>query len=1344
MADYSTTASVVLTVNGQQAKKMLADLQKQSEELGKKIKAATDAHDDKALKKYKAELRNVNRMMDQIKNSGQKVDAVLQRLDKATPKELNKALVELKRQLNGIERGSDAWNKQIAKIKQVKAQIAELNAEMKVQQSWTQRLASKFNEFGASLMAAVAGLTGLVLAGKKAVSEFAQMDEAMANTQKFTGMTVDQVRDLNEEFKQMDTRTTRDKLNELAQEAGRLGKTSKEDIMGYVQAADILNVALSDLGDGATQKIAKLSNIFGVEETEGTYNAMVKIGSVINVLSQNSTASKPYLVEFTNRLAGVGNQANMTIQQIVGLGAVLDANAQKVEASATAISQVLTRMYTDPSKYARVAGLDVENFANLLKTDANEALLQFLEALNKAGNMDVLAPMFKDMGESGARAIAAMSTLASKIDDVRWQQQNANKAFEEGTSVLHEYEIFNNTAQASIDKARKRIQELSIELGEKLMPIMSHVMSSGTFTLKLLNNLVDFTSKYWRELVTITAAISAYSVVVNLATIKTKAFAGAQAIANGALKAFNLLIKTNPLGLLISALTAAATAFMLFKSKTAEARKEIEASKKTHDEWLKGLTDLTDKMDSNSKHQISVLDRVYSAATNVANSTEKRRLEAQRLIDQYPEYFGKMTTEQIMLGDAKTAYDQLRESILEVAKAKAAEAKIQENQSMAIDIEMENKELEKQRNLQSARVAGAQMAYDTTKRNFDSKHSNYFSRTFGSTAEDRKNLANTKLDLDNANKDLIEIDEKLEQNKEKLKNIESKNEELYNIASKHSNTSVLDQSPIITQVSSEDSNISKDRFAAEKEWREKAEAEARIAYRTGQMDYIQYTQRMDVIAEQFYQKQLEHADLSENERLKIQAAYLDAQTKKQEDWQKATIEAENVSYAFRKSQLIQFYIDGKIEKETYDIQIEELEMEHQRQLIRLTKEGTKERIQAEQQLQNMQFAQVQKRKKEIESLMNQIKDSYFGLNESERQEGYDKEMAALDTVYDKEVAAAQGNAEELTRIEEAKQLAILAIKKKYGKISEDEYKNSFETAIDKSVDWLNSEGGQALTGAMGNVVSGMSAIFSQLSSYIQADLDLQTAAIEKRYDKEVEKAEGNTYRIKKLEKQKEDEIAKVKDEANRKMFAMQVIQAVAQTAQNALNAYGSAAAVPVVGYILAPIAAAMAVAAGAIQVASIKKQQQAAAAQGYAEGGFTPKGGKYEEVGVVHAGEWVASQELVNNPKTRPILEALDYAQRTNTIGSISAKDVSRSITAPMVLAHGGATSQPNVIVNMPDNSSNNELNDTLGKLNRRLDEPFVTVNSVTGDEGYEQAKDKYNRLIKNKSPKSKKPKSSK
>lgn len=494
---------------------------------------------------------------------------------------------------------------------------------------------------------------------------------------------------------------------------------------------------------------------------------------------------------------------------------------------------------------------------------------------------------------------------------------------------------------------------------------------------------------------------------------------------------------------------------------------------------------------------------------------------------------------------------------------------------------------------------------------------------------------------------------------------------------------------------------------------------------------------------EFCEKQLLHTNLTETERLKITAEWREAQLKQQQHIDEQTIEQENSRYNTELAGLKQFYIDGSISKETYDLKMEEAEIEHQRKLVALTKEGSRERLQAEQQLQSLLIAQVQRKQQEREKLEAKyaaMKKDYFGDNPKEAQAKYDADLALLDVVYQRELAAAGDNAAEKLRIDEAYEQAKLALKKKYGLLAEEDTRNAMEKGIADSVEWLNGDGGKALTGTLDTLVSGMSAIFSQLSTMMQAELEIQTASINKRYDAEISRAEGNTYKVKKLEKDKEKELAKAKKDANRKMFAMQVIQAVAQTATNALNAYGSAAAVPVVGYILAPIAAAMAVAAGVIQIAAIKKQQQASEAQGYAEGGFTPSGGKDEVAGVVHKGEWVASQRLVNNPRTRPLLDALDYAQRNNTLGSITAADVSRTITAPAVLA--AQPQAPTVVNNTTYNSisdSTDRITSVLDRLDSRLNEPFVTVNTVTGDHGIQQAQDEYDRLMKNKSPKSRK-----
>lgn len=355
-----------------------------------------------------------------------------------------------------------------------------------------------------------------------------------------------------------------------------------------------------------------------------------------------------------------------------------------------------------------------------------------------------------------------------------------------------------------------------------------------------------------------------------------------------------------------------------------------------------------------------------------------------------------------------------------------------------------------------------------------------------------------------------------------------------------------------------------------------------------------------------------------------------------------------------------------------------------------------------------------------------------------------KDMEVVESLYAQGLISKKQYEEAKARIERTYNKKSLDAVRRFGSTQTNQlldiyeaWKNFFDSTEEDGGNWATR-----LAALASSVFAVMNAGMQQASEYMQACADVETAKIEKKYDREIELAEGNSYKVKKAEKKKEQEIAKIKSETARKQFAMQVIQAVAQTATNALNAYGSAAAIPVVGHILAPIAAAMAVAAGMLQIATIKKQQQASEAQGYMSGGFTPDGQPDEVAGVVHAGEWVASQKLVKSPQTRPLIEALDYAQRNNTIGSITHSDVSRSITAPMMIAaQPQSTTAPAVtnIYTSEGERSNDKIVAVLDRLDSRLNEPFVTVNTVTGDHGIQRAQDEYDKLMRNKAPKSRK-----
>lgn len=1407
MSNINTNATVTLTVNGKQAQDMLDGLKKKSQDLEQAIDKARKAGDKASLQKLQRELKQTKSQINQIESAIVGVERVMKNLDKATPKELQKTLTTLKKQLNGIERGTAEWNRQTEAIRRVKAEIEKVNLEMREAEGRWSRFNRIVNDWQTTIMGAAAAVTGFVMAGRAAVRAYADMDAELANVRKFTGMTAEQVAQLNEEFKKMDTRTSREDLNKLAQEAGRLGKTSVEDVLGFVRAADQINVALDDLGEGATLTLSKLTNIFGDEKRLGTEKALLAVGSVINELSQNCTASAPYLANFAQRLAGVGAQAKMTIPEIMGFAAVLDSQGQAVEMSATALQKLIMDMFANTDKIIKATGMNAKAFKDILAKDANEALIMLLERLRELGNIDVLAPVFKDMGENGARASSVIAALAGNIETVKWEQEEANKAFKEATSVTKEFDVQNNTVQAGLDKAKKAFNEVAVELGEKLSPVMSHVISSTSLMMKGLSLTISFIIKFKAEIATAATVLAAYAVAVNLATIKAHLATAAHVAYNAILKAgsilhatynmavyamaaaynrvtgnavraaaatraFNAAVRANPIGLLVTALTAAVTVVGLWQAKMRSAREEHERLRR---EALQSANEIKN-VEARIGEETSAVKRLKDAIDSENVGSDKRNALIREFNNRFGQYLSKLLTEKSTALDLANAYSEVCKNLRAKILLEAKEKDVKEQVGTRYGWEATRLSEFDAISRKNGSVingdwlkAAVDEEYQKQSRkggviNFESIQREVFKQYAKLMVKDgygNKNYTKANSEMQAAMGAYIRqytstrakersVEDKWRPYQSDIDNALAAGMNVEDIPT--SGGSVPSSSSSTNKKTGKTDKSHEDKFAAEKAWKEKEEALNRIAYATGKEDYEQYQKRMLEITEEYNQKILERNDLTEQEKLNAQVGYYEAQQKEREESLKRTIEDENNAYNEQVAAIKQKFVDGKMSTESYERALELLELAHMREMVSITKEGTKERLQAEKEYQDKLIADMKKKQQEAEQAekehqarLKSMKDQYFGDSPEEKQIKYLSDLTDLDEVYNNQIAMAGENADEKLRIDKAYEEAKKALREKYGIESEEDNKNLLEQMNDDVMEWINDPDNpwpkalQVMSEAMG-------AVFQQLTSLVQAETEIQIAAIEKRYDAEISRAEGNNYQIKKIEKKKQADIDKIKKEANKKMFAMQAIQAVAQTATAAINAYSSAAAIPYIGYILAPIAAAAAIAAGMMQVAVIKKQQQAAEAKGYAEGGFTGKGKKHEVAGVVHKGEWVASQELVNSPVARPMIDALEYAQRNNTIGSLRTEDVARSIN-PFSLGSGSAAaSTPTVIVQQASPSSEEsgelaaafrEYAATLSRLQQRLDEPFVTVNTVTGDKGIKQAQDEYDQLIRNKTPKS-------
>lgn len=508
-----------------------------------------NAQGKKDTKDYTAQekaLKKLERSYATYQNKIQETERVLKNLSGATHKELMSTKRILTNELKKETRGTEQYTSKLRALNAVQKELTiaqnEMNGTLGSQGTFFSRAANGFNKYFGMFTSAVAAITGVSLAFRKLSQDAAKMDDVYSDVMKTTGNTKSEVLDLNAAFKEMDTRTSREQLNMLARDAGKLGLSSRKDILDFVESANQIQVALGeDLGEGAIREVGKMVDVFtkSTRELENLdlKQKMLAVGSAINEIGASSSAQEDFLVQFAGRLGGVATQAGIGIDAVLGFASVLDQDMQQVEMSATALQQVIIKMMGDPAKFARLAGVEVSKFTQLVRTDANEAIKVLLRSLNERGGFQELVPLFDEMGLSGTRAVGVLSSLAGSIDKIDAAQALANKSIIEGTSLTNEYNIKNNNAAAMLEKRKKAFQDSAENLGQRLNPAMLKSTNILTYIVKLLPSVFDFLEKYGQYIVYLATAYAAY-------TVATKAAIAWETKWKMSLSASNILLKT--------------------------------------------------------------------------------------------------------------------------------------------------------------------------------------------------------------------------------------------------------------------------------------------------------------------------------------------------------------------------------------------------------------------------------------------------------------------------------------------------------------------------------------------------------------------------------------------------------------------------------------------------------------------------------------------------------------------------------------------------------------------------------------------------------------------------------
>ncbi len=270
----------------------------------------------------------------------------------------------------------------------------------------------------------------------KVQGEVARLNDSFTNSD---------IADITNDLRSLDTATGLQDLLKIAALGGQFG-VAKKDVKGFTEAIDAVNVSLGDEFGGnvdeVTKQVGKLAVLYG-DATKSIGENVTKTGSLLNEQSAKLTnVTAGFLADFALRVSGTAASLKLSLGDVAGIGSVLEQSGIGVERAGTATNTILSGLAKNFRLYAKELGLSAKetiDFKNLINTDANSALLFFLQRLkaSSATATDFQAKL-KDLKITGDGESASLLALVQNIDKVTEAQQVANKAFADGTSVTEE------------------------------------------------------------------------------------------------------------------------------------------------------------------------------------------------------------------------------------------------------------------------------------------------------------------------------------------------------------------------------------------------------------------------------------------------------------------------------------------------------------------------------------------------------------------------------------------------------------------------------------------------------------------------------------------------------------------------------------------------------------------------------------------------------------------------------------------------------------------------------------------------------------------------------------------
>lgn len=663
---------IEILLDGRQASDQLKDLSKNAATLRIELAKAYQANDAGKVAETEWELNKLNTRMKQLRKETVDVQAVLNNLSGATMSDLRQSIASVDTRLNSknIKRNSEEWNKLTEVKRTLIAEQKKLRQEMGATDGAIRKQRLSVADWIVSLGIVQRAFNGVKNFLRESLYSFNAFEKSVKGLSSLTGLTGSELDYLSDQAKELSTSTLeggiiiRQSATEIADAYKMIGSQrpellrNKEALNQVTQEAIILSEAAEMELQPASKALTNSLNQFNASADQAR--------RYINVLAAGSQAGAGDIKYLSQAIEKSGTTANLMGLEFEQLVALIETAAPKFNEAAVAgnsIDKVLMEMKAKQIGY-RDGVFDV-----------NAALDELAGRFAKG---KLAANIF---GKEHAKMVEVLVNSREEVNRYQEAVTGTNTAIEQAATNT-------DTNDARLKQQQNRLEQLRIELGEKLTPLVGAFTSGTASLVKVLISAIGFFTKYGTAIAWVTAAITAQTVVMkyklslhslsgkliskaislNLAeagSVKTLT-AAKLLLANGiksatiATKAFFKALLANPLGLILTAVTAVGYGIYKIVTHMSAVDKAIKQVRDTNKEFEK----------SAALEQIT-LDRLFGTLKGAKEGTKDWHDARQAITDKYGQYLSDLGIEITKLSDVETAYKSLSDAIKETMKAKA-------------------------------------------------------------------------------------------------------------------------------------------------------------------------------------------------------------------------------------------------------------------------------------------------------------------------------------------------------------------------------------------------------------------------------------------------------------------------------------------------------------------------------------------------------------------------------------------------------------------------------------------------------------------------------------------------